>query len=78
MTPEQFEVVVRAELKKRDLARRARIGDPAVYASADQDCVNAVMAAAGYGEPDDDAARPVRRGRRAARVNEEAAFGGGS
>jgi hypothetical protein len=78
MTPEQFEVVVRAELRQRDLARRARIGDPGVYAAADQECVNKIMEAAGYGEADDDAARPARRARRAARINEDQALGSSS
>lgn len=75
MTPEQFEAVVRHEMRERDQKRRARIGDPAVYATADQECVNAIMAAAGYGEPDEAAERVVRRGRRAARANDEKAFG---
>lgn len=75
MPPQEFEALLRAELVKRDNRRRLRLGDPVAYAAADQECVNAVMEAAGYGEPSPEADRTVRRGRRVARTNEERAFG---
>ncbi len=75
MPPDVFEALLRHELRERDAKRRLRLGDPVAYAAADQECVNAVMEAAGYGEPDEAAEKPVRRGRRAARANEERAFG---
>lgn len=75
MTPEQFEALIRRELKTRDSRRRARLGDGLAYDEADQLCVNAIMEAAGYGEPDEDADRLVRRASRKRRANEDRAFG---
>jgi hypothetical protein len=75
MSPEQFEAVVRRALRERDSRRRARLGDPNVYALADQEAVTAIMGAAGYGEPDP--ARPVRKAARRTRANEDRAFAGG-
>ena len=74
MTPEELEALIRAELVKRDTARRARIGDPAAYEAADAACVSAIMEAAGYA-PTEQAERQVRKGRRAARANEDKALG---
>lgn len=75
MTPEQFEALIRRELAERDRRRRARIGDPLVYAEADHLCVNAVMLAAGYGPPSE-GEKVIRKARRARQVHEDMAFEG--
>jgi hypothetical protein len=76
MAPGTFEALVRHQLRQRDQARRARLGDAVAYDAADQACVNAIMEAAGYGEPTEDAERPARKAARARRSNEDRAFGG--
>lgn len=48
LSPQEFEALVRRELAERDNRRRARLGDPRVYAEADTSAVAAIMAAAGY------------------------------
>jgi hypothetical protein len=75
MAPGTFEALVRHQLRQRDQTRRARLGDAVAYDAADQACVNAIMEAAGYGEPPEDAERPVRRARRARAANEDRVFG---
>ena len=72
---EAFEALVREELAKRDRQRRARIMDPLNYEAADAAFIAAVLAGAGFKIPEH-AEKTIRRGRRAAAVNEAAAFDG--
>jgi hypothetical protein len=74
MTPEQFEALVRRELKTRDAQRRTRLGDQIAQAAADGAFINAVMTAAGFGASAD-AEEAVRKGARMRQLNEAAAFG---
>ncbi len=74
MTAEEFEALVRRELKARDARRRARPIDQVAYDAADGAFVSAVMQAAGFGVPAA-AEKAVRKNRRVQRLNEAAAFG---
>ena len=74
MTPQEFEALLRRELKTRDAQRRARLGDQVAWDAADGTFVNTVMEAAGY-TASADAVKAVRKGARSRRVNEAAAFG---
>ena len=46
LSAEEFERVIRDALAERDRKRRARLGDPQVYAAADTSAVAAIMTAA--------------------------------
>lgn len=74
VTAEAFERLVREQLAERDRQRRARLMDVTAYEAADSAFVAKVMEAAGFKVPEH-AEKAVRRGRRAAAVNEAAAFG---
>lgn len=73
----EFERALRRELVRHEDRRRARLGDPAALAASEALFVREVMRAAGYAieEQSEEDAQAIRRGRRAARVNEDAAFG---
>lgn len=75
MSPEAFERVIRDALAERDRQRRARLLDPETYRAADAACVSTIMMAAGFSPPEA-AGKAIKRGRRAAAVNEAAAFDG--
>lgn len=70
-----FEALLRAELVKRDNARRGRPLDPVTYEAADNAFVSTVMQAAGFAEPEETEKVAARTSRRR-RANEDRAFGG--
>jgi hypothetical protein len=74
-TPEELEQAIRDALRKRDAARRARLGDELAKQAADDEFVATAMEAAGYGPPDEETEKVTRRARRRGRANEDRAFG---